>query len=192
MSKEDQSGPVGSRSRADEGFTLIELLVVLLIIGLLLAIAIPTFLSVTNSANTTAAQSDLQVALTGVKIYYTQNGQSYANLDTQAFNNIDVGLSAVPGTEAEGTLHVISLDNVSPSLVILSDYAPGQRRCYGIVDDDGAQVAILGQPSSFAGTLFFVNTNPGSVGACAAASYDLAAKPANVVASTNGFSGLTS
>src|ERR1700684_2371959 len=61
---------------AEAGFTLIELMVVLLIIAILLAIAIPTFLGVTGSANDRAAQSNNTNALTEVKALY-QNGQAY-------------------------------------------------------------------------------------------------------------------
>jgi type IV pilus assembly protein PilA len=62
---------------ADAGFTLIELMVVLLIIAILLAIAIPTFLGVSGSANDRSAQSNLTNALTEVKALY-QNSQSYS------------------------------------------------------------------------------------------------------------------
>src|ERR1035438_6624341 len=62
---------------ADAGFTLIELMVVLLIIAILLAIAIPTFLGVANSAGDRASQSNLTNALTEVKALY-QNSASYA------------------------------------------------------------------------------------------------------------------
>jgi len=62
---------------SESGFTLIELMVVLLIIAILLAIAIPTFLGVTNTAGDRAAQSNLTNALTEAKALYQVN-QSYS------------------------------------------------------------------------------------------------------------------
>jgi type IV pilus assembly protein PilA len=61
----------------DAGFTLIELMVVLLILAILLAIAIPTFLGVTGGANDRAAQSNLNTALTTAKAAAANNNQSY-------------------------------------------------------------------------------------------------------------------
>ncbi len=78
---------------ADAGFTLIELMVVLLIIAILLAIAIPTFLGVTGSANDRAAQSNLTNALTELKALY-QNGQTYCEANCAA------GVTALPLTGA--------------------------------------------------------------------------------------------
>ncbi len=60
-------------------------MVVLLILAILLAIAIPTFLGVTKSANDRAAQSNLNTALLNAKAQYQQNSQAYpatANLVT--------------------------------------------------------------------------------------------------------------
>jgi type IV pilus assembly protein PilA len=65
---------------AESGFTLIELMVVLLIIAILLAIAIPTFLGVTQSANDRAAQSNLTNGLTEATAQYQALNQSYANV----------------------------------------------------------------------------------------------------------------
>jgi type IV pilus assembly protein PilA len=61
---------VEGEEAAEAGFTLIELMVVLLIIAILLAIAIPTFLGVTNTAGDRSAQSNLTNALTEGKALY--------------------------------------------------------------------------------------------------------------------------
>ena len=62
---------MAQRRKNDEGFTLIELMVVVMIIAVLLAIAIPTFLGSQNKAKDRAAQSSLRNRLTAAKTIYT-------------------------------------------------------------------------------------------------------------------------
>ncbi len=75
-----QAGCSGRQDR-EAGFTLIELMVVMLIMAILLAIAIPTFLGTRNTANNRATQSTLTNALTTAKAYYTRT-QNYAPTGT--------------------------------------------------------------------------------------------------------------
>src|SRR3712207_9075253 len=65
------------RHRSEEGFTLIELLVVVVIIGVLVAIAVPVYLNYRKGAANKSASADLRGAISALEQYYTDNGNVY-------------------------------------------------------------------------------------------------------------------
>jgi type IV pilus assembly protein PilA len=102
---------LANRRRSEEGFTLIELMVVVLIMGILMAIAIPTFLATQGSANDASAKSDATNALTNEKAYYEDNQvfeDSSAWSGGGTLSSLDPNLSWTTGVPSkQGTVSAI-------------------------------------------------------------------------------------
>jgi type IV pilus assembly protein PilA len=85
------------RSSDEGGFTLIELLVVILIIGILAAIAIPSFLSQKSKATDSSAKELARTAQTTAETYATDNGGSYTSLSPTILNKYETTIQTAAG-----------------------------------------------------------------------------------------------
>ncbi len=93
------------RAQDEKGFTLIELLVVVLIIGILAAIAIPSFLGQRAKAQDAEAKSAVKSAQTAMETFYTDN-QTYVGATLTVLREIEPTLPTtltITGPAGSGT-----------------------------------------------------------------------------------------
>ena len=108
------------RLQDEKGFTLIELLVVILIIGILAAIAIPSFLGQRDKANDSRAKADVRTAQTSMETYYTDN-QEYTGATIGNLQDIEPSL---PGT--------VTVSVVGPQAYSVTQTATGTSTTFTI------------------------------------------------------------
>lgn len=122
----------------EDGFTLIELMVVVLIIAILLAIAIPTFLGAQDRARDRGAQSELRNSLTAAKTIATDDAGLFTNVNTTSLGTAEGSLTYADNTVP--AVDVVSVKVLSTNTELLLQTKSASGTSFAICANSSGQV----------------------------------------------------
>jgi type IV pilus assembly protein PilA len=121
---------IRERLAREEGFTLIELLVVIVIIGILLAIAVPSYLGFRGRAQDSAAQANIRSAVPSAEAYYADKG-TYVGM-------------AVTGAGSLKAVYDSGIKTTGPHAVTLAGTLDADSYCFTATGKTGNQFRFMG------------------------------------------------
>ena len=138
--------------KIQEGFTLVEILIVVVIVGVLAAIAIPTYFNYVEKAYASDAQTQIKTLLEECKIWKTTHedfpsdvqemiDEGFGNIQSSTLRKwafeIDLQQSTEGGSDLEGSINATSLEYMpgGPDKKVCFDVETGEFTGYGTKEE---------------------------------------------------------